>query len=66
MRIAAWAYDADLHCTECAEKRFGHYLNTLPEALEDREGNAVTPVYCNQWDEDLPCCCVDCLCEIGL
>lgn len=51
--IVAWTYEADIHCPDCAEGRWGE--QGLRQALgdkglEDREGNLVRPVY--GWDSD--------------
>lgn len=41
----AYVYEADLHCPECAAKRFGvDEHGTIPEDAIDREGNGVGAV----------------------
>jgi hypothetical protein len=42
--IIGYSYEADTHCQECAEKRFGAtlYSNT---PVQDNEGNDVHPMY---------------------
>jgi len=40
--IVGWVYEAELHCLDCARRRFGEGLEA--EVL-DREGNAVTPLF---------------------
>ena len=49
----AYAYDAAVHCTKCAERRFGPDLS----AATDKEGNDVRPEY----HADGPEWCADCL-----
>lgn len=39
--IVAYAYDASLHCRECALKHFGKN----PDGLLDSEGNEVHPIF---------------------
>lgn len=63
--VIGYAYDADLHCVECTEKRFGADAleadaSGLAE-LTDSEGNPLHPIFL--WDENLDesaCCCGDC------
>lgn len=45
MRIVAWVYDADVHCLECAMKRFGENIERLNPLPYDREGNHISPVF---------------------
>ena len=37
----AYTYDAAVHCTKCAERRFGPDLS----GCSDREGNEIRPEY---------------------
>lgn len=55
--IIAYAYEAALHCPDCAYERFGENL----ENAIDNEGNEVTPIF--SWNElhiDGPDSCDDC------
>lgn len=40
--IIAWSYEADHHCCDCTEKRFGA---DVPESSRDNEGNPIHPVF---------------------
>lgn len=42
MRVIGYAYDADLHCVGCAEKRFG---DPDRDGVTDSEGNPVHPLF---------------------
>ena len=60
-RIVAYTYEADVHCPECTRKRFAaayygqwhprdehglpDYAERDPQAMTDREGNPVHPVF---------------------
>lgn len=57
--IMAFAYDAALHCPDCAAK-----TDMDLEGAVDSEGNVVTPVFADSEDYDGQCC-NDCLCELG-
>jgi len=64
MRILAWTYEADVHCCDCAGRRFGESLldDDLPV---DNEGNEVHPVFSfDDFDSDVSC--VTCLNLIGV
>jgi len=53
----AYTYEADIHCTACAAKRFGD--PDSPENL-DLEGNPIGAIF--ETDEtDGPICCGDCM-----
>ncbi len=41
--VIGYAYDADIHCLQCAEQRFGDKLND--ENTKDSEGNSIHPVF---------------------
>jgi len=72
--ITGYTYEADTHCQECAEKRFGAKLyGNVP--VTDREGNDVHPMYSFEehgyWDDENPndgeyhpATCSDCLEEL--
>ncbi len=56
--VVAYQYEADRHCPSCAMARFGRVNlpavgEVVPEDAEDREGNAVTPIY---WDDSASWC----------
>jgi hypothetical protein len=46
--IVGWAYDADIHCLDCARKHFGPQLDD--DLVDDSEGNEVSPVFCDAED----------------
>jgi len=50
MNIIAYTYEADAHCIDCTDKRFG---TTYPlDNQVDNEGNFVHPLYCiDEWFE---------------
>lgn len=57
----AYTYDADTHCPECAEYRFGRCTqhNAIACCVEDSEGNEPGAIF--SWDEWDGClCCGDC------
>ena len=60
--VVAYAYEAALHCPECASKRFGE--NPPPYAHGDREGNLITPMFASSedWQGES---CDDCRAELG-
>ena len=62
MRITAYAYDAGIHCPECAAKRFGAAVATA--VLEDREGNPVRAVFSTDETPEGGLYCGDCHAEI--
>lgn len=43
--IRAWTYEADIHCNDCAEKRFGYIALHQEPYAQDSEGNEVHPVF---------------------
>lgn len=47
--VVGYAYEADLHCTQCAEDRFGAAkLMDNENPPEDGEGNPVSPVFAGE------------------
>lgn len=44
-RIIYWTYEADSHCLECSEKRFGPSLPEQSDNFVDSEGNPPHPVF---------------------
>jgi len=54
--ILGWAYDADIHCDDCARERFGSALDDDQNPPEDSEGNPVHPVFAgDEGSEDEHC-----------
>ena len=51
--IAGWVYEGDLHCGECARRRFG--VEMKARELVDREGNVVTPLFLGDTRDDDSC-----------
>ncbi|MCG2767431.1 MAG: hypothetical protein L6435_03495 [Anaerolineae bacterium] len=51
--VVGWAYEADLHCRECASKRFGEELEI--KEMIDREGNPVHPLFLDETQQDDAC-----------
>lgn len=43
--VVGWAYEADVHCTGCAETRFPQIRNDEGATAVDAEGNEVTPIF---------------------
>jgi hypothetical protein len=63
MCIVAYAYDADIHCTECSCEHF-HVLD-IDKTVYDKEGNNPTPCYDHDNDQfDHGAYCSDCGSEI--
>ena len=66
MHIIGYAYEADLHCTECSDSRFGIELEHTNKY--DREDNGVTPLWSfenhdsidDESGESIPPFCGDC------
>lgn len=65
--ISGWAYEASIHCNDCATERFGQDLwrGGLPswhidyvKAVYDFEGNEVRPFF--RHEESHGCACDDC------
>lgn len=53
--VVAWAYDADVHCPDCAEKRFNGDFDWTDEGslVRDSEGNVPHPVFASdEYDGD--------------
>lgn len=60
--IIGWAYEADVHCVDCAEKRFPVIrVNDSGKVLDgiDAEGNEIVPVFVDTCVGDEVC--GDCL-----
>ena len=57
--VVGYAYEADLHCVECATVRFGQALDQWPKPRpNDNEGNEVSPIFLDEAkDSDV---CRDC------
>lgn len=62
--VVGFAYEADLHCVDCAIGRFGpDIMGQDPAEPEDDEGNPISPVFDGEdaYSEDgAPYCCGDC------
>lgn len=56
--VVGFAYEADLHCLDCAHKRFPELLDDENARVIDREGNEVWPVFLGDISESD--CCGDC------
>ena len=55
MRIIGYTYEADYHCTDCTEKRFGK--DDLDYAFTvDNEDNPVHPVFSTDEIQDHSAC----------
>jgi len=57
--VAKVAYEADLHCVNCARLRFGN-----PDNATDREGNEVHPIFVSDEHSSFGEFCSDCNEEI--
>lgn len=64
--IIGYAYEADLHCPECAEKRFGVDPGKIwvRKGAVDREGNQVHPIFVSDEHDPEGEYCGDCRAEI--
>lgn len=51
--VVGWAYEADVHCPNCAVERFGS--KALDAGVDDNEGNEVTPIFAGDCEEDESC-----------
>lgn len=58
MKIIAWTFEADIHCPECALKRFGPALHNVD--TKDSDGNPLHPVF-STYELEPGTCCGDCL-----
>lgn len=58
-RIVAYTYDADIHCKEHTERKFGlqEGRNWVRENATDSEGNSVHPVFSSDQDGDTIAAC---------
>ena len=52
--VIGYAYEADMHCPDCARKRFKN-----PDKATDNEGNEVRPIFLGD-EHDSPPYCGDC------
>ena len=43
--IVAYTYEADIHCVNCPQQRFGDDVHDDVNTPVDREGNPVHPVF---------------------
>jgi hypothetical protein len=53
--VVGYAYEADVHCVECSEKRFACEADSEPSDYEDNDGNPVHPIFAggeDAYDED--------------
>lgn len=55
--VLGYAYEADMHCLDCARKRFGPALED-PDT-EDSEGNKLSPLFVSSVEQEEVC--GDCL-----
>lgn len=68
----AYTYEADHHCPDCAEQRFGRSeAGFIAEEATDNEGNEVGAIFpWNEWWQDSSACetlfCSDCSGEIDI
>jgi hypothetical protein len=67
--IVGWTYEADLHCNECAEERFGPPERVSGSGRElhgvDNEGNEIHPIFLDQLEEfETTPVCGDCFTPI--
>jgi len=60
-RIVAYTYEADIHCVDHAESRFGMQEGKywVRESATDSEGNRVHPVFTSDHDGDNLATCGD-------
>jgi hypothetical protein len=64
MELCGFAYDADVHCVECAVKRFGEGIRESSEGFEDSEGNEPSAIF-EDSESDTPDHCADCHAFLG-
>lgn len=55
--ILGYAYEADMHCLDCARKRFGPKLDNAE--TEDSDGNKLAPLFASSVEQQEVC--GDCL-----
>lgn len=56
--VVGYTYEADVHCIDCARKRFGRRLD-VDGLLEDGEGKLVNVIFAGgEYPDDW--CCGDC------
>ena len=46
--VVGYAYEADVHCLECTEKRFPKMHDYLRAPETDREGNEISPIFAGE------------------
>lgn len=55
--VIGYTYEADYHCVDCAEKRFGPGVDNLgKEPKYDNEGNMVHPIFASDEFEETESC----------
>jgi hypothetical protein len=61
-----FAYDADVHCVECSQDRFGvaPWPDLIPTGVEDSEGNEPSAIF-EDSESDVPEHCSDCRAFLG-
>jgi hypothetical protein len=60
-RVVAYTYEADYHCTDCTDDRFGTDEHGYPpESARDGEGNEIHPVFVTDLDVETVAMCSDC------
>lgn len=61
MAVVGFTYDADIHCVDCSQKRFGSadWPDLIPQGLEDSEGNEPSAIF-EDSESDTPEHCADC------
>lgn len=60
--VIGYAYDADVHCVDCATEKFGDALDA--EDTEDSEGNPLHPIFASEEGPEHGSRCGDCSEEI--
>lgn len=69
--IIAWTYEADIHCPDCARKRFGDAIDNGSDADHDgppptdNEGNEVHPMFASDETDPQGETCGTCGAEIS-
>lgn len=54
--VIGYAYDADLHCPECALKRFTQAQLDGDDRATDSENNPIHPIFLSDEFESMPYC----------
>ena len=60
--VIGYAYEADIHCPDCAYERFGKLLDESDTT--DSEGNPIHPVFASDIHFDESECCGDCFASL--